>query len=276
MEQISLFSLLKAPRKRPNKYSNIFMYKQLYIFLIRKPYQRSIHLSVETGRKVQVSCSSHLSLKKVYAFLDTHWPWIQNQVLEERRIEKKYPPKKFRSGESFLFQGKKIKLKYKKVFLKQKLPGINENLSVFNVENNYLIYYWRNLEDLNSDNLKIKLTDFYETTGKKILSESIHTFSSRMQLVPKSIRISSQRTLWGSCSSEGNISLNWRLVAASREVLNYVVIHELAHLKHLSHSSDFWSLVSRFCPNYKEYEIWLKNNVHALDFLLPSSKNYYS
>ena len=268
MEQISLFSLLKAPRKRLYKYSNIFIYKQLYIFLIRKPYQRSIHLSIETRGRVQVICSAHLSLKKVCAFLDTHWSWIQNQVLEEKRIEKKYPPKKIRSGEFFLFQGKKIKLKYKKVFLKQKWPETNENLPAFKVENNYLICYWRGLEDLNSDVLKVKLRNFYETTGKRLLSESVHTFSSRMQLVPKSVRISSQKTLWGSCSSEGNISLNWRLVAAPGEVLNYVVIHELAHLKYLSHSSDFWFLVSHFCPNYKKHEVWLKNNIHALDFLL--------
>lgn len=270
MEQISLFSLLKEPRKRPNKYSNIFIYKKLYISLIRKPYQRSIHLSIETGGKVQVSCSSHLSLRKVCAFLDTHWPWIQNQVLEGIKIKKKYPLKKFCSGETFLFQGKQIQFKYKKVLLKQKLSGIDENFSGFNVENNYLIYLWRSCEDLSSDILKIKLKDFYETIGKKLLSESVHTFSSRMRLVPKSVRISSQRTLWGACSSEGNISLNWRLVAAPRDVLNYVVIHELAHLKYLSHSSDFWSLVSRFCPSYKEHEMWLKKNVHALDFLLLS------
>ena len=268
MEQISLFSLLKAPRKHSCKYSNIFIYKQLYIFLIRKPYQRSIHLSIEAGGRVQVICSARLSLKKVCAFLDTHWPWIQGQVLEEKRIEKKYPTKKFRSGELFLFQGKKIRLKYKKVFLKQKLPETNENLPAFKVENNYLIYCWRGLEDLNSDILKIKLRDFYETIGKRLLSQSVCTFSSRMQLVPKSVRISSQRTLWGSCSSEGSISLNWRLVAAPKSVLDYIVVHELAHLKYLSHSSDFWSLVSHFCPDYKEHEMWLKNNVHALDFLI--------
>lgn len=270
MEQISLFSLLKEPRKRSHKYSNIFIYKKLYIFLIRKPYQRSVHVSIEAGGKVQVSCSSHFSLKKVRAFLDTHWLWIRSQILEEKRIKKKYPRKKFHSGETFLFQGKKIKLKYKKVLLKRRRTSLGKNLPGFHVKDNDLIYMWSHLQDLNSDVLKIKLIDFYEVTGKKLLSESIHTFSSRMELIPKSVRMGSQRTLWGSCSSEGKISLNWRLAAAPKDVLNYVVIHELAHLKYLSHSSDFWSLVSRFCPNYEKHEVWLNKNALALDFLFPS------
>ena len=93
-----------------------------------------------------------------------------------------------------------------------------------------------------------------------------------MRLVPKAVRVGSQRSLWGSCSSEGNISLNWRLVVAPPEVMNYVVTHELAHLKYLDHSAAFWSLVARFCPDYKKYEAWLGHNTYTPDFLLSFSK----
>ena len=266
MEQISLFSLLKKPGKSSCKYPSIFIHKGLYILLKRKPYQRSMQLSIETEGKVQVHCAYRMPIKKICVFLDDHWPWIQSHLKEQKKTKKKYPLKKFYSGEKFLFQGKQLKLKYRKVFSRQQSVG--NRISDFKVEDNNLIYSWSKWEDLSSDTLKIKLRNFYETKGRKLLSESVYTFSSRMRLFPQSIRIGSQKTLWGACSKEGNISLNWRLVAAPGDVLNYVVIHELSHLRYLNHSPAFWSLVSRFCPNYKEYEMWLKKNVYALDFLL--------
>ena len=272
MEQISLFSLLPELKKNSPALSNSFVYRDLCIYLTRKPYQKAIQLSVELKGKVQVSCSHCTFLAKVIFFLADHWQWIQKQLEEQKKIRKKYPLKKFKVGESFLFQGRKLQLRYENVFSMEKHCYINGSVTGFHVGKSSLIYYWRESEDLSSDNLKKELKVFYETAGKKKLQESLLVCSSRMQLVPKSVRIGSQRSLWGSCSSKGNISLNWRLVAAPPAVLNYVVVHELAHLKHLNHSLSFWSFVSQFCPKYKAHENWLQHNTYALDFLLPRSQ----
>jgi predicted metal-dependent hydrolase len=79
-----------------------------------------------------------------------------------------------------------------------------------------------------------------------------------MNLQPASITLRDARTRWGSCSSAGTISFNWRLVQAPPEVLDYIVVHELAHLQEFNHSKAFWSLVARFCPDYKRHMAWLK------------------
>ena len=86
----------------------------------------------------------------------------------------------------------------------------------------------------------------------------------RMGAMPKSVSIRDQRTRWGSCSSRGGLSFNWRLVMAPPEVLRYVVIHELGHLFEPNHSRDFWTLVARFFPDYKKARLWLRKNAAAL------------
>lgn len=74
----------------------------------------------------------------------------------------------------------------------------------------------------------------------------------------KSINLKYNQTNWGSCSSQGNVNLSTRLLFAPQEVIDYVIVHELAHLIELNHSSRFWKLVSDAMPNYKKQEKWLK------------------
>ena len=78
------------------------------------------------------------------------------------------------------------------------------------------------------------------------------------------IAIKGHRTLWGSCSRRGNLNFNWRLAAAPPEALDYVVIHELCHLREMNHSRAFWAHVAAACPAYKRHRRWLKDNCAAL------------
>ena len=76
--------------------------------------------------------------------------------------------------------------------------------------------------------------------------------------------IKDQRTLWGSCSGRKNLNFNWRLAAAPPEALDYVVIHELCHLREMNHSKKFWALVGLACPDSAARRKWLKENYAAL------------
>ena len=76
----------------------------------------------------------------------------------------------------------------------------------------------------------------------------------------ESVRIANQRTRWGSCSSTGAMSFNWRLLLAPEDVLDYVVWHEACHLRHLDHSPRFWALLERHRPGYREQKAWLRRH----------------
>lgn len=78
------------------------------------------------------------------------------------------------------------------------------------------------------------------------------------------IAIRDQKTRWGSCSSKGTLSFNWRLMLAPPSILDYVVVHELCHLTYMNHSTDFWHAVERIYPDYRTARKWLKDHGHEL------------
>lgn len=83
-------------------------------------------------------------------------------------------------------------------------------------------------------------------------------FAGQMSVTYGRITIRNQQTRWGSCSSKGNLNFNYRLYFLPEELMDYVVIHELAHRKHMNHSVDFWREVERFCPAYRERRCLLR------------------
>lgn len=94
-------------------------------------------------------------------------------------------------------------------------------------------------------------------------------YSNRLGLKPRSIRVADFDSGWGSCGAGGNILINWHLIFAPRKVLEYVVVHELAHLKHRSHDQVFWDYLSQVSPDWTHSKQWLDRHQHQLgaDFL---------
>jgi len=100
--------------------------------------------------------------------------------------------------------------------------------------------------------------------AKVELPKTTFLLAKRHGFAPGRVSIRNQKTRWGSCSSTGGISLNWRLVQVPAFVRDYVILHELVHLDHLNHSTRFWKRLAKACPNYKAAEAWLKlygNNI---------------
>lgn len=95
--------------------------------------------------------------------------------------------------------------------------------------------------------------------AKKELPPRLMELAALHSLAVARISIRDQRWRWGSCSSKGHICLNWRLVTMPAEVRDYVLIHELLHLKRMDHSPKFWKLVAEACPSYKEARTWLRH-----------------
>jgi predicted metal-dependent hydrolase len=85
------------------------------------------------------------------------------------------------------------------------------------------------------------------------------------QIQFKRVSVRNQRSRWGSCSRRGTISLNWRLMQTPAFVTDYIILHELAHVKEMNHSKRFWSEVARLCPDFDRAEKWLKERRISLD-----------
>jgi predicted metal-dependent hydrolase len=106
----------------------------------------------------------------------------------------------------------------------------------------------------------VLLEAWFRQAARAILRERVVALNKPTGYAWSRIRIADQATRWGSCSTRGTLSFNWRLLMAPPEILDYVVIHELAHLKEMNHSPRFWALVEAQCPHYKTHVNWLKDH----------------
>ncbi len=98
----------------------------------------------------------------------------------------------------------------------------------------------------------------YIRKAKEILPGKVEYWSRRMKLYPTQIRITGAKTRFGSCSSQGHICFSWRLMQYPDEAVDYVVVHELAHLRHMNHSAAFYELVARYLPDWRARKALLK------------------
>ena len=96
------------------------------------------------------------------------------------------------------------------------------------------------------------------------LEKRVPLFSERINVQVSSLRVKNTRTRWGSCSQNGTLSFQWKLVFAPLNILDYVIIHEACHLRHFNHSPEFWSLVSELDPNFQKHRRWLKEHGDSL------------
>jgi predicted metal-dependent hydrolase len=112
--------------------------------------------------------------------------------------------------------------------------------------------------DLCDREVKEACVAIYRLLAKKDLTKKAFDFGAQMSVTPNSIKINSANCRWGSCSSKKNINFSWRLIMADEDVVDYVVVHELAHIIELNHSERFWAIVGSILPDYKERQRMLK------------------
>ncbi|MCC6710967.1 MAG: M48 family metallopeptidase [Candidatus Pacebacteria bacterium] len=109
------------------------------------------------------------------------------------------------------------------------------------------------------------LTRFLKNTAQHYITERASILSKKMNLSYRKISFKTQKTRWGSCSSTKNLNFNLRLVHFKPAIIDYVIIHELAHLEQMNHSKKFWDLVEKYQPEYRIHRGWLKRHGSTID-----------
>lgn len=123
-------------------------------------------------------------------------------------------------------------------------------------KNSYLLLGKRySLEDIEEE----ELDKLYKEKAQKIIPKLVEEFANKMNLYPTSIKYRKNKRTWGSCNYKNGLNFNILLTQFPLEVIEYVVIHELAHIEHKNHSKAFWALVKRYCKDYKQREKLLKS-----------------
>jgi hypothetical protein len=172
--------------------------------------------------------------------------WI-NKKLAEMRARPKAKPKTYENGEEFLYLGKTYQLR----IAPAKIPVQLKDELVISTE------VWPRHKEA--------VKKWYKSESARIIGDRCKIYAKIMNCSPKSIRISHAMKRWGSCTSRGKLNFSWRLIMTPVEIIDYVIVHELAHLHHLNHSRSFWETVKNTIPDYKKREHWLKENNNLLN-----------
>ena len=105
---------------------------------------------------------------------------------------------------------------------------------------------------LTSEEIKHSCIEIYKHLAKRTIEARVISFAEKMSVEPANIKINSAKTRWGSCSAKKSLNFSWRLIMADDEVIDYVVVHELAHIIELNHSARFWAIVENVLPDYRK------------------------
>lgn len=219
--------------------------------------RKTVGLTVSRDGTVTVKAPNSVSLKLIEEIVAKKLEWIQRKQ-EELAMLPRETKKDYVTGQTILYLGESILLqvdtKHSKTydFVQLEETGLQNVLHVYtkSAESYYvkeLVYSW-----------------LMKRAGK-IFEQRIQYYQPYFSVKPATLRIKDQKTRWGSCSTRRNINLNWRLIMAPMEVIDYVIIHEMCHLLQMNHSKEFWNEVEKVMPEYRNHQNWLKvhgNELH--------------
>ncbi|SMN13051.1 Putative predicted metal-dependent hydrolase [Bathymodiolus heckerae thiotrophic gill symbiont] len=214
-----------------------------YYQLIRSK-RKTLSLQINRSGELLVRAPQQLSVKKIEAFIREKSAWIEKKTQTLR--ENAQPKPTYLNGEVFLYLGNYYPL------IREQAPK------------NKLEFEGKVFKLSSADNGSTEFHRWYKASFKKIALPRLDYYADLHQLNYQKVRLKSQKTLWGSCSSANNINLNYLLIGAPISVIDYVIVHELAHIKHKNHSKVFWQLVAFILPEYKTEKQWLKDHGHKL------------
>tara|TARA_Y100000746_G_scaffold24680_1_gene18939 strand:- start:1052 stop:1735 length:684 start_codon:yes stop_codon:yes gene_type:complete len=204
------------------------------------------------NQEVIISVPKFLSDNEIYNLVEIKIKWIKNKLALEK-LNTVSIKRKYENGDIFLYLGSEYSLKIKKSY--------RDNIYI---KDKNLIVEAKNV--LATNNIKNNIKNWYITESKKYLTKTNSYYEILIGVKSNKLLFGQYKSKWGSCNSKKTISYDWRIIMAPFEVIHYLIIHELCHIKYPNHSIYFWKYVEKYMINYKIQKKWLKNNSNKLIF----------
>jgi len=226
--------------------------------LRRSARAKRLRLQIESDKPQLVLVVPRYVLKfQIDSFISRQTPWIEKnwKKVEKSMILK--PKRKNQDGDTYFYFGEPLSLRL--------IPSVSWKSSIKLNGNQLEITLHKAISQTEGRKaIKKTVEEFYKTKASEVIHDRLEFFNEHYGLEFKRVTFRNQKTRWGSCSAAKNLNFNWRLIMAPIEIIDYVVVHELCHLKYMNHSAAFWKLVSEEVSDYKEKRKWLKDNNYLL------------
>lgn len=212
-----------------------------------RSHRKSIGLTITKEAHLIVRAPYFASEDLIHKLVRQKEPWIKAKQDFFKQRQNKIRVKKFQAGEEFLFLGQSYPL------------VVTEDLPKAVLLDTSLM-----ISPVALGNARDHIENWYKVKALEYITQRVDYYAKIFNFQYQSIRANNATTRWGSCGYKGTLNFSWRLIMAPPRVVDYVIIHELTHLKQKNHSRQFWAEVARIIPDYKQDERWLKHNGHLL------------
>jgi predicted metal-dependent hydrolase len=230
---------------------------KFFEYEIVKKKNKNISICITPDGVVRVTSPSFVTDSYVHEVVYKRAAWILSNLENIKETTKGVLNRRYSRGDRAVYLGKEYDLKV--------IEEVEvENRIRFNGEEFEVHVDPEGDEEEREKSIREGLAEWYKHEAFRKFKERTRFYSEILKLYPNNIRVKEQKTLWGSCSSKDNINFNWKLIMAPQAVLDYIVVHELCHLKHRDHSKNYWNLVEQIIPDHKEKRKWLKENGRSL------------
>lgn len=202
--------------------------------------RKTLAITVDSFGRLIVRVPLHCSEKQIFSFIEEKEDWILRKIAARKGAGIELPPENL-NGYPLMLLGRKCKIYV-----------VNTAKVTYDSEQRVLY--------IPEKNPKERLVKWLKDNAKRIFTQVTAETAARMGASYQSVGITSARGRWGSCSGKNAIHFSFRLIYAPKEVIEYVIVHELAHTKHHDHSKVFWTEVAKFVPDWKVKRAWLKEH----------------
>lgn len=218
-------------------------------YVLVRSRRRSVGLEVRPDATLVVRVPVRAPLTLVDAVLLEKSAWIKEKLQQARNRNLSLPRHDFLTGERFPYLGRDhpfvVAAFQDRPLVFDERTGFTLDMAVFD-RGEQLFESW------------------YRTRARELLTERVRLYAPRVGVPIPRLRITGAERRWGSCSATGTVSFAWRLIMAPTDVIDYVVVHELAHVRQMNHSPAFWAVVAAVMPDYAQRKRWLKEHGPSL------------
>lgn len=212
--------------------------------------KKTLSLKITETGSIVIQAPCRTPEREIAVFIEKKRAWLQEKLRLFGESPARHSPQDLKTGRHMLFLGVSYPLE---------VEDLGSQTDLFSLQGQHFV--------LNSRVLmhgRALIRSWYETQARAYLPGRVEYFRASWGMEPRGIRITNATSRWGSCSPRNVLSFTWRLMMAPPPVIDYVIVHELAHIHEKNHAPPFWAIVSRMMPHYKTHRVWLRENGHRL------------
>ncbi len=213
-------------------------------YTLKQSKRKTTSILIERDGSVAVLAPEDYDVEKVEQILEQKRSWIYRNLAEWEDLNRTHVERQFVSGEGFPYLGSNYRLKL-----------VDDQQEDLTLKNGYFLMR-RDRAERGMELFK----HFYRNKGLARITKRVAYYAPKLGVDYRTVRVMELQHHWASCSTQGDLNFHWRCLMAPLSVLDYIVVHELAHRLHRHHNAAFWDVVDKVLPDYQKQVSWLKHN----------------